>query len=182
MAQTIKIREVLGITQEQASQLLGVSRTYFAMYETGKRDLPTPVLLKLTKLWQLLNEKPNEKSDSYYLSEYNKVDTLNFIEDQINDTKLKQLNLEKKQKKIKANHIKNQNALQLITFLKNEAKSEKEEELLESIENEVLKKLEKNNWKVQLELQFKIDSLKLQHEHLIAQKKSLSNFDSTDVI
>lgn len=171
MSQKIKIREVLGITQEQASLLVGVSRTHFAMYELGKRDLPTHAMLKLTRLWQFVNE--NQKNDTLHLLENNKLSLLRFIEEKIEEAQLKKLNWEKKQKKIKNNSIKNQNALQVISFLKREAKSEREEALLQLIENDILIKLKNNNWKEQFELQFKLDSLKLFQEYLIAQKQNL---------
>jgi transcriptional regulator with XRE-family HTH domain len=40
-------REVLGLTQDQIAILLNVSRSHWAMYERGERDLPTSAFLVL---------------------------------------------------------------------------------------------------------------------------------------
>lgn len=40
----------LGLSQEVMSQYLGVSKSTLAMYETGKRELPTAALVKLAEI------------------------------------------------------------------------------------------------------------------------------------
>jgi transcriptional regulator with XRE-family HTH domain len=46
----IKIRELLGMKQEEIALLLEITRSQWAMYETGKRDLPTAAKLKLAEM------------------------------------------------------------------------------------------------------------------------------------
>lgn len=52
MKKEIPIRTLLGITQEDISMLLGVSRGQWSMFELGKRDLPIPAKLLLAEMLQ----------------------------------------------------------------------------------------------------------------------------------
>jgi transcriptional regulator with XRE-family HTH domain len=49
------IREKLGISQEQAAQWLGISRSLATHYELGTRSLPAAAFVKLSKLYNLVS-------------------------------------------------------------------------------------------------------------------------------
>ncbi|MFN0050092.1 MAG: helix-turn-helix domain-containing protein [Cytophagales bacterium] len=51
-----KIRLQLGLSQRQMANLLGIPRSVCAMAETGKRSLPTAVLLKLSEMELFFND------------------------------------------------------------------------------------------------------------------------------
>lgn len=55
------LREDHDMTQTQVAKILGMSQTGYSKYETGENDLPTTVLIKLSRLYgtsidYLLNE------------------------------------------------------------------------------------------------------------------------------
>lgn len=45
------LREDADMTQTQIAQYLGMSQTGYSKYETGENDIPTQVLIKLSKLY-----------------------------------------------------------------------------------------------------------------------------------
>ncbi|MDI1318402.1 helix-turn-helix domain-containing protein [Flavobacterium sp.] len=50
MKKTNPIRNLLGVSQEDMALILQVSRSQWAMYELGKRDLPTKAKLVLAEI------------------------------------------------------------------------------------------------------------------------------------
>lgn len=45
------LREDKDLTQTQVAALLGMSQTGYSKYETGENDIPTAVLIKLSKFY-----------------------------------------------------------------------------------------------------------------------------------
>lgn len=45
------LREDNNYTQKQIANIINMSRTGYNQYETGKNDIPTKILLKLSKLY-----------------------------------------------------------------------------------------------------------------------------------
>lgn len=45
-------RERLGLTQRQVADLLEMHQQQYQRYEQGQRDLPTPVLIRLTEIFK----------------------------------------------------------------------------------------------------------------------------------
>ena len=57
MKATQLFRDQLGLTQELMAQYLGISRSLLAMYEKGKRELPTAALVKLADITLFFEQK-----------------------------------------------------------------------------------------------------------------------------
>jgi transcriptional regulator with XRE-family HTH domain len=57
MKEAQKYRAALGLTQEEAAQLLQVPKSLIGMFEIGQRDLPTKTKLQLITLYNLVQEK-----------------------------------------------------------------------------------------------------------------------------
>ena len=47
------LREDLDLTQTQIAKMLGMSQTGYSKYETGENDIPTAVLIKLSRFYQV---------------------------------------------------------------------------------------------------------------------------------
>ena len=47
------LREDRDLTQKQVAQLLGMSQTGYSKYETGENDIPTTILIKLSRLYNV---------------------------------------------------------------------------------------------------------------------------------
>ena len=60
------LREDHDLTQKQIAQMLGMSQTGYSKYETGENDIPTAILIKLSRFYNtsidyLLGETDNPK-------------------------------------------------------------------------------------------------------------------------
>ena len=47
------LREDHDLTQKELSQKLGMSQTGYSKYETGENDIPTTILIKLSRIYQV---------------------------------------------------------------------------------------------------------------------------------
>ena len=47
------LREDRDLTQKQVAQILGMSQTGYSKYETGENDIPTDILIKLSRLYDV---------------------------------------------------------------------------------------------------------------------------------
>lgn len=56
--QEITVSQLLGLRQQEAAQLLGVTRSQIAMFESGKRSLPVLALQLLAELLKKVQEHP----------------------------------------------------------------------------------------------------------------------------
>jgi len=56
MKTNVVIRKKLGLSQQQLAHYLGITRSLLVMYETGKRDLPTSVIVQLAILELFLQQ------------------------------------------------------------------------------------------------------------------------------
>lgn len=45
------LREDRDLTQTQVAKILGMSQTGYSKYETGENDIPTQILIKLSKFY-----------------------------------------------------------------------------------------------------------------------------------
>lgn len=60
------LREDMGLNQTQVAKMLGMSQTGYSKYETGENDVPTEVLIKLSRFY--------DTSIDYILGETDKKD------------------------------------------------------------------------------------------------------------
>jgi transcriptional regulator with XRE-family HTH domain len=60
------LREDRDLTQTQIAKILGMSQTGYSKYETGENDLPTAVLIKLSRFY--------DTSIDYILGETNRTE------------------------------------------------------------------------------------------------------------
>ena len=66
------LRDKLGLSQENMAQYLKITLSQLAMYETGKRDLPTNALLLLAEM-ELFFEKNQNKQLLFLVTQEKKV-------------------------------------------------------------------------------------------------------------
>ena len=59
-----ELREDRDLTQTQLAKILGMSQTGYSKYETGENDIPTDILIKLSRFYGV--------SVDYLLGETNK--------------------------------------------------------------------------------------------------------------
>jgi transcriptional regulator with XRE-family HTH domain len=109
-------RNTLGISQEEAAMLLGVSRSQFSLFELGKRSLPTNAMVTYVEMWTYVQEqvKKKEGEDAHTVLDKEKVKM--FIETELAETQYKQKFLQKKILATKAKFNKAQAALHLVEY------------------------------------------------------------------
>ena len=47
------LREDADLSQTKLAQMLGMSQTGYSKYETGKNDIPTSILIRLSKIYNV---------------------------------------------------------------------------------------------------------------------------------
>jgi len=165
-----EIRALLGLTQAQAAQLLGVTRAQFSMYECGKRSLPTEAMVKYSEYVVYITQViPTPKPISKELHEKEIHASMDLL---LEKYQLKQLKLERSVKKIKKEYQKAM-ALEQILVLEQKNTTKQNDALLDQMMKEAQEKMKKNNTLVQLEKEFEIEALKILIDQLHSKKAKL---------
>lgn len=167
----IKIRELLGMKQEEIALLLEVTRSQWAMYELGKRDLPTAAKLKLAEMLAFV-----QKKDSYWKKELpvhkeQKGQMKKRLEDLIVINKRLQFKTTLKLQEVNKKYNLNFNRLKTMRYFEmNPQKlTKKENLLLEEMGNRAKNETAKKGLLKQLELEVKLETL--QEEEKVLKKK-----------
>jgi|JI10StandDraft_1071094.scaffolds.fasta_scaffold212604_2 transcriptional regulator with XRE-family HTH domain len=158
-------RELLGVTQEDLSLLLQVSRSQLSLFEIGKRDLPATAKLKLAEMLSYSQNSFKKKGTT--------IDTT--IQENEKEKIIKDflfVNLRKQRavkKKIASLEKKQQNsiaALHLSEFLNTSESKNPSYILADGIELKAKNNLEKNSLKEIYKLQIKLELLEIEEKHL----------------
>ncbi|WP_136667891.1 helix-turn-helix transcriptional regulator [Flavobacterium sp. H122] len=166
------IREQLGITQEEASEILGVTRGQLSMYELGKRDLPTHALVKLATLSNHVSDAMNKQKHVDVDQKTVHRESGTIIDELLAKHQLKKIQLERNLKKMKATEQKAFAALQVAMYEQTHNKKANKN-TVEHIQWQAEKKLANNNWQKQLACQFEIVALEGMIAALKAHKDKL---------
>ena len=57
------LREDNDFTQQKLAEMIGMSQTGYAKYETGENDIPTQILIKLSRIYNVSIDYLLEESD-----------------------------------------------------------------------------------------------------------------------
>ena len=57
------LREDNDFTQQKLAEMIGMSQTGYSKYETGENDIPTQILLKLSRIYNVSIDYLLEESD-----------------------------------------------------------------------------------------------------------------------
>ena len=90
------IRDAFGISQEDLAIVLKVSRSQLAMFETGKRQLPSTALLQLAEILRYLQEDASKSADTTSLLKAQAIQKEKALEHLVKENHYKQFALEKK--------------------------------------------------------------------------------------
>lgn len=163
-----QIVELLGIKQEGMALLLQITRSNWAMYVSGKRDLSVTAKAKLSEMLVFVRQLDGQDQHNFEHIASQKLKTKKFLEQQLIANKHKQrvtaTKLESLQKKYKAGLT----ALQLAEFLA----AKEEQTILQVIRNDARKDIAKNGLDVQEPYLLKL--WVLQQEELKLRERLLS--------
>lgn len=163
-----KIRELLGLRQEDMALLLRVTRTQWSMYEIGKRDLPLVAQIKLAELLAFVQEPKNATVDNFVDTKSEGAKTKKVFENLKLINKHRQVLTEHKLKAIEKKYEAAVTALQFIHFLetKDQQIVAEQEMLLIVLKTKAEEAIRKNGLHLQAKYRFKLKSL-LQEEVLL---------------
>ena len=159
------LRSQLGITQEEAAMLLGISIGQLAMYETGKRDLPSAVKLALTTMWSFVQNYPPDIEKKYPILDTEQSALVKVIERELVTNKYQQVLIAQKIKRLENTYEKSRATLKLVTFLRTNPseKTKPSPALIALLEDKALKKIAQSGIAMQTKWRLKLEGLK-QHE------------------
>lgn len=151
-----EIKKEMLLTQQNIADYLGVSRSFIAAVESGRKELSTSNLIKLTKLFIQFNKKSTDKVEQEIAEEELMLNK--FLEQKNMYNQFIKLRLEKQLKTMQSKYI---NALQLIQtsrILQNNA-NKKDVLCLQIMEFSAKEILRKNNLVKQKRLEIKLLNL-----------------------
>jgi transcriptional regulator with XRE-family HTH domain len=165
-----QICKELGLKQEELAVLLNISKGQLAMYETGKRELPTAAMVVLATMLQVVQEE-SLKSGSAKVLKFQTAQKKKVLAQLLKDNQYKQKLLEKKLEIAEKKFQSNKTAMELMRYIDNEAtkKGDSLNDLVKVIERRATTELEQNSWEVVVKLQ-------IQKEVLLAEEKMLLKF------
>jgi transcriptional regulator with XRE-family HTH domain len=163
-----KIRELLGLKQEDMALLLRVTRSQWAMYEIGKRDLPIVAQLKLGEMLAFIQQPKNAAVDSFLDLKSEEAKTRKVFENLKLINKHRQILTEHKLKAIEKKYEAGITALRFIHFLETQDQQivPEQEMVLTVLKVKAEAAIRKNGLTLQAKYQFKLKSL-LQEEELL---------------
>lgn len=170
------ICKLLGTTQEEMAMLLKVSRSQWAMFETGKRDLPSASLQFLSEILAHLqsHDAKTTKSPANFAKEAaEKKQTLEAL---VQENQYQQLRLAKKIAAIEKKQEASIKALQVVAYLKRRTDKNREPDtnLLKSIEIRATKAIALNGLSILVTYQMKQAVLQQEEVVLKAALQELS--------
>lgn len=65
MKKTVKLNKMLGLNQNDVAMLMGITRSQWSMFESGKRQLPYQATLLLSEILNHLNDFDNQAFENH---------------------------------------------------------------------------------------------------------------------
>ena len=119
MKEARQFREALGLTQEEAAQLLKIPKSKLGMFEIGQRELPVKVKLRLVTLYHDL-QKQETLLQSANHETFESEAYVAFLERELLDNRFNQQVLERKLAQFKEKYEKSLKLSRLIPLLEND--------------------------------------------------------------
>jgi len=157
------IREKLGLSQRDLAQYLLIPSSQIAMYEAGKRDLPTASMLKLASISLFLEQNQSATEELKLLNQKQKAEALEQLTVQARELEYKQLKAQRALDTIEKKYHQNINLYYFAKF-SNQNHSTQEEALL----IEALNGIKKNSLEAQLKQKIKLQGILRQAEYVAA--------------
>ena len=164
-----KIREYLGMKQEDMAMLLQVTRTQWSMYEIGERDLPLAAKNQLASILAFIHQTETESTENFPHLELQQAKIKKVYEDQKMVNAHRQMMVARKLELVTKKYEDAMTCLKFIRFLElHEAQLyKKHQELLNVLQRRAEEVVNKNGLHVQAKYQLKL--------HVLQQEEVLLN-------
>ena len=165
------IRDAFGISQEELAIVLKITRSQLAMFETGKRELPSTAIIQLAEMLRYLQEDASKSTETISLLKEQEIQKGKALEEMRKENHFKQFALEKKLNALEKKYNANLMAFQLINYFEqqNTENYELGKEMAKIIERKALAELNKNGLAI-------ITKYKIEKEVLEAEEKIILQF------
>ena len=172
MEQRIKFREALGLTQEEAAQLLKIPKSLLGMFEIGQRDLASPIKLQLVTLYNLVQKQESKASNSDKKEKDSPELTLE-LKKELLEMQYNQQVLERKLELFQSKYQKSEKLLQFVHVLETEVKKQERpsQDYIEVLKIKAEKEVIKYGTLAQTKLELKIRSIKSYQKELKVEVK-----------
>lgn len=170
-----KYREALGLTQEEAAQLLQVPKSLIGMFEIGQRDLNTKAKLQLITLYNLVQEK-QEPVITFNESKL----PISVLKQEFLENEYQLLVLERKLKLSKNKFEKYVKQLQLVTILETQTNTDVKtsQDFIAVLKRNAERGIQKHGVQEQAKLELKIKGHQLFQKELERElRKKADNMD-----
>ncbi len=160
MKKDTTLKSLLGLSQNEASMLLEITRMQWAQFTTGRRDIPLAAKEKLSKIvTSLQKNKFNEYTKR--IIETEKKNTHDWLLKEFKTIEYKQLYLDRKIKTVEQIRKEALTALNVVVFLEEKQDNDYLKNLAKNIKSRTTKTLNKNSLQHLQELQLKKDTLEM---------------------
>jgi transcriptional regulator with XRE-family HTH domain len=143
MKHTTSIKSLLGFSQEEMAILLSITRSQWAMYETGKRDLPLGAKKQVASILLHLQNAKGTSKESQRITALEQKKTAESLEQELLTIAYKKQILDKQLLAMENKRAECFAALEVVHFLETQ-KPETDKALLKSIKLRVTNALKKN--------------------------------------
>ncbi|WP_310379052.1 helix-turn-helix transcriptional regulator [Flavobacterium sp.] len=155
------LRDQLGLSQEVMAKYLCVTRSQLAMYEAGKRELPTAAIVKLAEITLFLEQNKASRKEDDKLLKKQELEVKTLLKYHAKELEYKQI---KEQRMLEAIKKKHNQSLQLnsLALHLQKNKSAQADILLQ----QATIGIEKNGVAAQTKQVLKLESIKSQLNHI----------------
>ena len=161
MKATQLFRNQLGLSQEVMAQYLGVTKSQLAMYELGKRELPTAALAKLAEIALFFDQKnATEKVESKLLKKQ-ELEVKELLTHQAKELEYKQIKEQRVLDAIQKKHNQNLQLNSLALYLQRNQKAQAGMLLQQAITG-----IEKNGLATQTKQLLRLEGIKSQLDYI----------------
>jgi transcriptional regulator with XRE-family HTH domain len=153
------LRDKLGLTQENLAQYLQITQSLLALYETGRRDLPSHAHIKISEIFLLTEQKKVPIDNELILKQESKTNEVLLV--LAKELEYKQMKEQRVLEKIKKKYNQCVELYFLAQHLQIYNKEQSEQFLQLAIDG-----IEKNGLAKQTTQLFKLQSIKSQLQHI----------------
>lgn len=161
MKKDLIFKEGTLFSQEEIAMLLGITRSQWAMFEIGQRDIPGSAKVKLANLLRISKEMTTVTKAVLAHRKEQETKKQAIIEKYIKDSQFKQMQLERTLERMNRKYKEAENTLHLIAYMKEQSGfTESDHMVLESVVAKAHLIIKQNGLDVQVKQQLKLDGIK----------------------
>ncbi|MFM9989728.1 helix-turn-helix domain-containing protein [Flavobacterium sp.] len=174
MKDTTTIKNLIGLSQEEMSMLLGITESQWSMYKSGKRDIPLAAKQQLAALLSNTQKAKSVSPESIKMAEKEKKSEKEWLKREYKAIDHKQKYLERKIIAIENIRIECFAALEVVHYLESQSENEFTISLANSIKTRATNTLHKHSSSRLLEMKLKKESYEMLKYSLVQKIKEHS--------